>query len=74
MQEVSAKDKESIDSLSMHQMVIEAFKFQKERGQKNLNGKLTEKEIEKYCKLNSEAENILFKAVSRFNLSHRRNS
>ncbi len=46
MQEVSAKDKESIDSLSMHQMVIEAFKFQKERGQKNLNGKLTEKEIE----------------------------
>jgi len=41
------------------------------RGQKNLNGKLNEEEIENYCQLNAEAEKILFAAIERFALSHR---
>jgi len=41
------------------------------RGQKHLNGKLDEKEIEKYCKLSDEAEQVLYKAINSFGLSHR---
>jgi magnesium chelatase family protein len=41
------------------------------RGQSNLNGKLKEEEIEKFCKLNEEAQKILFSAIERFALSHR---
>ncbi|MCF6201526.1 MAG: YifB family Mg chelatase-like AAA ATPase, partial [Hydrogenimonas sp.] len=40
MQESEMDAKASIDSSAMHKMVIEAFKRQKERGQKSLNGKL----------------------------------
>ncbi|HIC78663.1 MAG TPA: ATP-binding protein, partial [Sulfurovum sp.] len=41
------------------------------RGQENLNGKLLEYEIEKFCILSKEAESILFSAIERFSLSHR---
>ena len=71
MQEVDAKDTPSIDSASMHQMVIDTFKFQKSRGQNRLNGKLNEAEVEKFCILDSDADEVLFKAISRFGLSHR---
>lgn len=48
-----------------------AFIAQKERGQENLNGKLKENEVEKFCILTEEAEKILFVAIERFALSHR---
>ncbi len=71
MQEVGSSDKQDITSAQMHQQVIDAFAMQKSRGQKNLNGKLNESEIEKYCKLGSDAESILSSAVTKFGLSHR---
>lgn len=71
MQEISAEDKSGISSKEMKEMVNRAFILQKERGQENLNGKLVEHEIEKFCILTKEAESILFSAIERFSLSHR---
>ena len=71
MQEVQSGDKGGITSREMHQAVLEAFRMQKSRKQQRLNGKLTEEEIESYCILSSDAQNILEGAVGRFGLSHR---
>ncbi len=71
MQEVQSGDKADVSSKSMHKAVIEAFKRQKGRGQIRLNGKLTEEEIETYCKLSADAQKILEGAIEKFSLSHR---
>jgi len=71
MQEISSEDKKGIGSKEMKRMVNRAFVLQKERGQENLNGKLVEHEVEEFCKLSKEAEEILFSAIERFSLSHR---
>ncbi len=71
MQEVSSEDKGDITSSQMHEDVIEAFKMQKDRGQIRLNGKLTEEEVERYCRLDQEALKILESAIGKFGLSHR---
>ncbi len=71
MQEVSSTDSSDLSSAEMHQAVIEAFKRQKERGQQQLNGKLLEEEIERYCVLKAESIKILESAVTKFALSHR---
>jgi magnesium chelatase family protein len=71
MQEVSSDDQGDITSEEMHDQVISAFQKQKERAQPNLNGKLTEEEIETFCVLDSEAEKILESAIGRFALTHR---
>ncbi len=71
MQEISSEDRGDITSAQMHEQVIAAFVRQKERRQPNLNGKLTEEEIEIFCILDPEAEKILDSAVSRFALTHR---
>ncbi|MDD2451901.1 MAG: YifB family Mg chelatase-like AAA ATPase [Sulfurovum sp.] len=71
MQEVSSGDRGDITSAQMHEAVLKAFGKQKARGQKRLNGKLIEEEIEKYCKLDNEASGILEGAIQRFALSHR---
>ena len=71
MQEVSSSDKGDSTSKEMHTQVLNAFKRQKERGQVRLNGKLTEEEVERYCRLGPESEKILESAIQRFALSHR---
>ena len=71
MQEVSSEDKGDVTSSQMHEMVIEAFKMQKKRAQQRLNGKLTEEEVERYCKLDKNAAKILESAIGKFALSHR---
>ena len=71
MQEVSAHDKRDVSSKELKELVNQAFKAQKERGQESLNGKLKENEIEKYCILDEDAQTILFSAIERFALSHR---
>ncbi|MCF6207618.1 MAG: ATP-binding protein [Sulfurovum sp.] len=71
MQEVQKEDKADVTSKAMHEAVIKAFVQQKKRGQKRLNGKLNEEEIETYCVLSSEAEQILQSAIEKFALSHR---
>lgn len=71
MQSSSLDDKTTITSKEMHRKVLEAFRFQKERGQLNLNGKLSDEEVEKFCILSDEAELVLQKAVQNFSLSFR---
>ncbi len=71
MQEVENTDRADVSSASMHQAVIEAFMMQKNRGQKQLNGKLSEEEIEQICKLSKDAQGVLDRAISKFALSHR---
>jgi len=71
MQEISSEDRGDISSAQMHEQVIAAFVRQKERHQPNLNGKLTEEEIESFCRLDHEAAKILESAISRFALTHR---
>jgi len=71
MQEVEASDRGSVDSATMHSRVIEAFTRQKARGQERLNGKLNEAEVERFCRLDEEAQKILEQAVTRFALSQR---
>ncbi|SFV66389.1 MG(2+) CHELATASE FAMILY PROTEIN / ComM-related protein [hydrothermal vent metagenome] len=71
MQEVQSTDTFSQTSQEMHEAVLKAFSQQKMRKQKNLNGKLQENEIEKYCILEEDAQEILTSAIGKFGLSHR---
>ncbi|WP_320034837.1 YifB family Mg chelatase-like AAA ATPase [Halarcobacter sp.] len=71
MNESNINDKSSINSRKMHNDVIEAFKIQKLRGQKELNGKLSDEEIKKYCVLDENSNEVLEKASINFNLSFR---
>jgi len=71
MMEVSSDDRGDVSSAQMHTQVLEAFTRQKARGQIHLNGKLNEEEIEKYCRLDDNAEKILESAIGRFGLTHR---
>ena len=71
MDEVTSKDKPSITSSQMFEIVKKAFIMQKKRGQKELNGKMDEKDIEKFCKLDDDAKYILQSAVSKFALTQR---
>ncbi|PAF45712.1 YifB family Mg chelatase-like AAA ATPase [Helicobacter sp. 11S02629-2] len=66
----TSKDKD-MESKSMQQAVFTAFKMQKQRKQPVLNGKLDEKGVVEFCKLDDELSFLLQKAVSRFSLSHR---
>ncbi len=71
MQEISSDDRGDITSAQMHAKVIEAFARQKHRGQAHLNGKLTEEEIERHCRLDAQAHTVLDQAIGRFALTHR---
>ncbi len=71
MQESENNPKPSITSAQMQELVFKAFSNQIQRGQKALNGKLNEREIEQFCILDSESLNLLSQATQRFNLSHR---
>ena len=71
MSEVSSEDVPTVRSEQMHEKVLQAFAMQKRRGQRQLNGKLAESEIERFCRLDSEAEAVLERAVANFSLSQR---
>jgi len=71
MNETDINDKPTISSKQMHEKVIESFKLQKLRGQEELNGKLSDEEIKKYCILEKNSQEILEKASINFNLSFR---
>ena len=71
MTEVNYDDKADISSRKMHEMVLNAFKIQMQRGQSDLNGKLKDEDIKKYCVLDIEGENILNKATQNYSLSFR---
>ena len=71
MNETNIKDKATISSDEVHKKVINAFKMQILRGQNELNGKLNDKDILKYCVLSDELKILLDKATQNFNLSFR---
>jgi magnesium chelatase family protein len=71
MQNISLSDKPSLSSKEIHKMVVEAHIFMKQRGQKDFNAKLSDKEIEKYCVLDDESKLTLDMAINRFALSFR---
>lgn len=71
MQNVSVSDKPSLSSKEMHKMVLEANIFAKRRGQKSLNAKMSDMEIEQFCKLHDDAKAVLDMATQNFALSFR---
>jgi len=71
MNEVTKEDVSDVTSKELHHKVIDAFKLQKLRGQKELNGKLSDVDIKKYCILTKEAQNILDISITKFVLSFR---
>ena len=71
MNEVTKDDKKDINSKDMQKKVNEVFIRQKLRGQKDLNGKLSDEDIKKYCILGDDEQIILDKAIENFALSFR---
>ncbi len=71
MQNVGKDDKSSYSSKEMHKLVVRSHIFSKKRGQTNFNARLSDKEIERFCKLSDEAKQTLDMAISRFSLSFR---
>lgn len=71
MNDTSVDSKSTISSHEIRKQVISAFKMQVLRGQKNLNGKLSDDEIARYCILDSETKELLEKARINLNLSFR---
>jgi magnesium chelatase family protein len=71
MNDVNYSDKSDVDSSHLHQKVIAAFIVQMKRGQEELNGKLSDEEVQVQCSLNSECELILSQATQSFSLSFR---
>lgn len=66
-----SKAQECLNTKQMQELVFNAFKFAKERGQQHFNGKLSEREIMQYCVLNEQAQSLLAQASQRFGLSQR---
>lgn len=71
MGEINDTDVPSYSSKQMSAMVLNAFKNQIERGQNELNGKLNDSDIANFCILDSDATEIVNKAISSYNLSQR---
>lgn len=71
MDEVSKDDKSSVTSQELYEKVLYAFKAQKIRGQTELNAKLNDQDVGKFCLLDSDAKSVLDMAISKFSLSQR---
>ena len=71
MDEINSDDLPTISSLEMFEKVKKAFIMQKLRGQSELNSKLSELEIKKFCSIDNECENLLLTVTQKFGLSHR---
>ncbi|VAY86197.1 MG(2+) CHELATASE FAMILY PROTEIN / ComM-related protein [hydrothermal vent metagenome] len=71
MNEISCNDKADLTSSTMQDQVNQAFIKQKLRGQKDLNGKLSDAEIKKYCILKDDVQQIMDTAIFNFTLSFR---
>ncbi len=71
MAEVSSEDRASVSSHQMATEVLKAFKAQLARGQNELNGKLNDADIRKFCVPDSEAQSLLDRAITTQHLSQR---
>lgn len=71
MRESRPDDRPTTDSKQLFDQVKSAFAMQKKRGQQEFNGKLSDAELNEYCPLKKEAEEVLHQAGMRFGLSQR---
>jgi magnesium chelatase family protein len=71
MDEITVDDRSTISSAEIFEKIKIAFSAQLDRGQSELNGKLTDFEIREYCKLDDKAQSILDQAIQRYGLSQR---
>ncbi len=71
MSEMTHNDKPTISSAQMLKKVHIAFLAQLKRGQKELNGKMSDLDIKKYCILDNLGKKILNSGIERFNLTQR---
>lgn len=71
MDEVAGGDESDVGSSDMQEVVLRVFEAQMSRGQGDLNGKLSDEEIGKFCICDSEAKALLEISVSRFALTQR---
>lgn len=71
MSGVGPDDRAGITSQEMSQRVLAGFKAQISRGQKELNGKLDEADIARYCLMDKEAQSTVERASVSYNLSQR---
>ncbi|PHR58571.1 MAG: Fis family transcriptional regulator [Arcobacter sp.] len=71
MQAVSSDDKPSLSSSQMHKQVFKALLMRDKRQQKSPNGKLQDKEIDTYCKISTELQEVMRQASESFALSFR---
>jgi len=71
MNEYNKDDTKINTSKQLHEIVLKAFSMQVNRGQKELNGKLSEEDILKYCILDEESNQIMQSAIDKFSLSFR---
>ncbi|MBR8463255.1 YifB family Mg chelatase-like AAA ATPase [Campylobacter sp. faydin G-24] len=65
------KDSECNSSEQMSERINKAFEFQKLRGQSELNGKLSDDDMVRFCTLDSDATQVLSTAITRYHLSER---
>ena len=71
MNDTSNDSKNTVSSQELHQNVINAFIAQKNRGQSELNGKLKDEDIKKYCILDEESSFLFQKAIISYELTFR---
>ncbi len=71
MSETNANDAPSITSAQMHEMVTRGFEAQIRRGQSELNGKMSEADIARFCILDEDAKVALDRGVASYSLSQR---
>ncbi len=71
MQNVNVDDKASVSSKEMHKRVVEAHIFCKQRGQKEFNAHLQDKDLDIFCRMDNESYETLQTAISKFSLSFR---
>ncbi|MDA3967652.1 YifB family Mg chelatase-like AAA ATPase [Helicobacter sp. WB40] len=64
-------NKDRISSKEIQKQILDAFKFQKNRGQKCYNSRLIGESLEEFCKLDDECIFVLDKAIARFGISLR---
>lgn len=67
----SVDSTKGMSSKEMQERVFEAFRRQKSRGQKSLNGKMSEREVEEFCILEPECEELIVRMREKFGLSQR---
>lgn len=71
MEDVDKNDKSDLSSKEIYEDVLRVFEIQKKRGQGELNGKMSDEDVEKFCILTHDAQEVLNSAVVRYNLSWR---